>query len=681
MSIHLGTDIGELRGMGEAAVRDCRRLGIVSVCDLLWHVPYRYEDFTLTKPISRLSHGHLVTLTGRIVQISSRPSKNRRVQLTEALFENETGGLKVTWFNQTYLERLLRPGMEVALAGRIDRRFGTTTLLNPVHEPPGVNLQTGRIIPVYALSGSLTQRRLHTAIEASKQAFEELIDWLPEKIKQEELFFDLPIALKTLHFPESQNEISAAHARLVFDELFLQQLLFAEVRKQRVTCQAQIISIDIEVLKTFVAGLPFRLTNAQRKVSWKIMQDLSKEVPMNRLLQGDVGSGKTIVAALAAKAVSVAGFQTVYLAPTEMLAIQQHRSFCRFFPSEKIGLLTRTNCLIGEKEVSHEVMLKTLASGRVQMVIGTHALLQKDVQFAKLSFVIIDEQHRFGVRQRHALFEREGVSVPHLLSMTATPIPRSLALTLYGDLDISVLDESPEGRLPITTRLIVPGKEKEMERVLVQELNAGSQAYIVCPFIDPSDIEGRESVQEVAERLKKGCLKDHRIGLLHGRLSSSERDQVLEAFIKGSLDVVIATTVIEVGMDVPNATVMVILGAECFGLAQLHQLRGRVGRSDKSSYCFLCPKTISEKIQERLQTVVSCQNGFVLAERDLELRGSGNFFGQAQSGFPDFRFASMYDVFAMKKARDWVRKFQEQDPEYTQYPSVRERILEVFEDV
>jgi ATP-dependent DNA helicase RecG len=678
MAVHLSTPVRELPGIGSMAVKDLARLGILTVSELLWHTPRRYDDFSRTKPIPLLHHDDIVTITGTMHSMASRPSRSGRVTLTEAVCENETGSLKIVWFNQPYLEKTLRVGTRVALAGRVDRRFGEPTLVNPVHESPGARINTGRMVSVYGLSGSLTQRRMRDAVTLSLPALRELVDWLPSEIRDAEGLPILAEALRTMHIPASDNELALAVNRLKFNELLLHQLLFAEVRREREQRRAHEISVHVDLMKRLVASLPFSITSSQRQAVWEILQDLARPTPMNRLLQGDVGSGKTLVAVMAMLEVAAAGWQTAYLAPTELLAEQQYRAVCdAFFPLSldlSLALLTRTKFFRNGQPADKEEILTGLADGSIDVVVGTHALFQGAVTMPRLALVVIDEQHRFGVAQRHTLLSRAGEHAPHLLSMTATPIPRSLALTLYGDLAISTLRERPKGRLPIETRLIPPGHEADIHTLLRERIKQGGQAFVVCPLIDPSDELGAQSVTKTAERFRRGMLAGCRVGLLHGQLKTAEKDAVMSDFMRGALDILVSTTVVEVGVHVPNATMMAILGAERFGLAQLHQLRGRVGRADKVSYCVLCPDVLTDESRARLQAVVASQDGFALAETDLQLRGAGNVFGLAQSGFPDFRFATMADTVWMQKARAWARRLTEADPLLDQHPPVKERL-------
>ncbi|MEK7620308.1 MAG: ATP-dependent DNA helicase RecG [Patescibacteria group bacterium] len=717
MAIHLSSPVSDLPGLGIKAVADLRALEIVSVGDLLWYVPFRYDDFSRVVGAGQARAGETVTVIGSIESIQSRPAKNRRVKLVEAVVSDETGELKVVWFNQSYLEKTLPIGSKVSLAGRIDGRFGRC-LVNPIvekgghigsdrHQSASLGTHTGRIVPVYGLTGSLTMRRLRDAVKVALSAAKELPDWLPTDIVEQESYPSLPQALQGVHFPESQHELDECVARLKFDELFLHQLMFARVRADREKKAATAIPMDEAFLKAFVASLPFELTSAQRKATWEVVQDLEKPHPMNRLLEGDVGSGKTVVAAAAAASVLHAGSRVVYLAPTEILAAQQHAAFSRFL-EEPVALLTRTMCKVGEQDVSRDALLETLQrittpnpslpAGRqglkrrgtgVGCIIGTHALLQEKLDLHDFALVIVDEQHRFGVEQRHALLHTDEGPAPHLLSMSATPIPRTLALTIFGDLELSILDEMPVGRKPVATAVVPEPQQAGMWKHVREQIEKGNQVFVVCPLIDPSDgfdkltagKLGAKSVAEVSRELKKGPLKDVKIEMLHGRLKTDEKEAAIEKFRTGKIDVLVATTVVEVGVDIPNASVMVIVGAERFGLAQLHQLRGRVGRSDIQSYCYLLPEHMEGSSETRLRAMEKTTDGFKLAQTDLELRGAGNVFGNAQSGFADFKLATPADTDIMKKARDHATELLKQDPDLELHPLIRERIERQFEMV
>lgn len=689
MAIHLSSPVSDLPGLGKKAVADLRALEIVSVRDLLWYVPFRYDDYSRVVGAGEARAGETVTVVGTIESIQSRPAKNKRIKLVEAAVGDETGELKAVWFNQSYLEKTLPIGSKVSLAGRIDGHYGRS-LVNPIIERGGEQTHTGRIVPVYGLTGSLTMRRLRDAVKATLPAAAEFPDWLPTSIVEHESYPSLSQALHGVHFPDSKHELESAVTRLKFDELFLHQMMFASVRADRERKAAAAIPIDEPFLKAFVASLPFKLTNAQRKAIWEVVQDLEKPHPMNRLLEGDVGSGKTVVAVAAAASVLHAGFSVVYLAPTEILASQQHTALSRFL-DEPVGLLTRTMCKVEERNVSRDefTMMTFLNRGleksssepQVRCVVGTHALLQEKLNLKNFGLVIVDEQHRFGVEQRHALIHTSDGPAPHLLSMSATPIPRTLALTIYGDLELSILNEMPLGRKAVATAVVLKSQQAGMWKHVREQIGEGRQAFVVCPLIDPSDKLGMKSVVEVARDLKKGVLKDMKIETLHGRLKTDEKEAAIEKFRTGKIDVLVSTTVVEVGVDIPNASVMVIVGAERFGLAQLHQLRGRVGRNDVQSYCYLLPEHMEGSSEERLRAMEKTTDGFQLAQKDLELRGAGNVFGSAQSGFPDFQLATPADTEIMKKARDHATELLASDPDLEGHPLIRERIERQFEMV
>ncbi len=678
MAVHLSTPVSALPGVGPVAAADLRRLGIVSVADLLTHVPFRYDDFSKTKPLPALRRDDAVTVEARVRTIATRPSRNNpRLRLTEAILENDSGEAKAMWFNQPYLEKTLRPGTTWSFAGRVDGTFGAV-LANPVFEPVGARVLTGRLVPVYGLTGSLTQRRMRLLAAAALPAVAELAEWLPPDVAAGRM--PLAVAVRAVHAPASQDALARAVDRLKFDELFLHQLMFAAVRAQRQARQARALPVDADFLKAFVAGLPFALTDAQRRAAWDAVQDMARPSPMNRLLEGDVGSGKTVVAAIAIAGAAHAGVACAYLAPTELLAAQQQEALRRFLPDLAIGLLTGSRARLGGEDAPRDALMEALAAGRIDCLVGTHALIQDGVKMPNLCLVVVDEQHRFGVQQRHALLGEQG-DAPHLLSMTATPIPRSLALTLYGDLDVSVLRQKPGGRRPVATSLVPETQAASVWAAVRRELDAGRQAYVVCPLIDPSDALGAASVTELGASLRRGALKGRTVGMLHGKLKSDEKTGLLADFRDGKIDALVSTTVVEVGVDVPNATAMVVMGAERFGLAQLHQLRGRVGRSDLPSACYLVARDVSRASQERLRALVDCADGFALAEKDLQLRGSGNVFGDAQSGWPDFKLATPADTGLMREAHEAARALLASDPDLSHHPALKENVRAAFDEV
>lgn len=678
--MHLGTPVTALPGVGSETAKDLKGLDVRTLRDLLLYFPYRYYDYSRTPQIAALRHDDTATVTGTVEKIATRPAnKNPRLKLTEAVVSDESGEIKVMWFNQPYLEKSLRAGTRVSLAGRVDAKFGGKTLVNPVWEPAGQGTHTGRLVPVYALSRSLTARRLRTAIKAALPVAREVEEWVPSAVLEAEGFKSEAEAIADVHFPDSRAALEKAVDRLKFDELFLHQLQYADIRRHVQKRTAHAIPVNEAALKAFVTTLPFALTPGQRRAAWEIVQDMARPHPMNRLLQGDVGSGKTAVAAIAASAALGAGHGAAYLAPTEILAAQQHAAFCRFFPHAPVALYTGAQCLVREAPVSRDELFQAIRNGDVRLVIGTHALFQGGVDLPTLGLVVVDEQHRFGVEQRRALLE--GDPAPHLLSMTATPIPRSLALTLYGDLELSTIPDRPKGRKPIATFLVPEGGRADVWAKVREEAALGRQAYVVCPLIEESEKMAAKSVSEMASALAKGDLRGLRIGMLHGKMGAEEKAEAVGLFRAGALDVLVATTVVEVGVDVPNATVIAIVGAERFGLAQLHQLRGRVGRGDAQSFCFLLPDAVTKPGEKRLQALVESDDGFALAEKDLELRGAGNLFGNAQSGFPDFKLATLADVPLMKRARDAAAALLQKDPELSGHPVLKEKVKSSFDKV
>lgn len=672
----MSSSLSDLPGVGPATLQDLHRLGLTAPDDLLRHYPSRHEDLSQKQSVADVQPGEVVTIEGVVARIGSRVTPHRRMVLVEASVSDETGTIPVLWFNQRYLLKVLTIGTNVRLAGQVERGPRGLGLKNPTFEivrrEGQASVHTGRLVPIYPLTGSLTQKRLRALIAGLlKRPLP--MDWLPVALREREGLIDLGIALRDIHFPEDADALEVARVRLQFDELFLYELVHLKSRGELKKLRASAIPTQIDTLKAFVDRLPFTLTSAQRKAAWEIVKDMEAEEPMNRLLEGDVGSGKTVVAALAAVSAAASGFQTALLAPTEILAEQHFKNFQRLFAqdADRVALVTRTK---GKERIDE------LAKGKIDVVVGTHAILEEGVQFHRLGLVIVDEQHRFGVKQRQALQGKhgEGRGVPHLLSMTATPIPRTLALTLYGDLDISVLNEMPKGRKPVKTTIVRRGKEEAVFERIRGELAAGRQAFVVCPLIDPSDAFGAKSVTELAEELAKGPLKGYRCAVLHGRMKSQEKEEIMAGFVSGEIPVLVSTTVVEVGVDVPNATVMLIEGAECFGLAQMHQLRGRVGRSDKPSYCYLRPSGfVPEKTYERLRALVDCANGFELAERDLAQRGPGDVYGVDQSGFPEFKLANLFDAPMISRARNAAKRFLEEDPDIARHPAVLHQ-LEVF---
>lgn len=688
MATGLDQEIRYVKGVGAVKARDFTRLGLSTLRSVLYDFPFRYDDLTNQITIGSIEAGQKVTIRGAITLINNRrSSKNRRMTITEAVVEDGTGSIKAVWFHQGFLTKSLKPGTVVSLSGKVDDKYGLS-LVNPIYEiisKQKATKHTGRILPVYRLTGALTQKVRRAVVEASLKSLPDLQEWMPEEILEREKFVPLQKAIAAMHFPNSQKELDAAIHRLKFNEFFLHQVMHGKARRELQRQKASVIPFSENVVKKAVKKLPFELTAAQKKASWAIIQDMERLEPMNRLLEGDVGTGKTVVAALAAINATASGWQTAILAPTEILADQHARGLSETFGDQlSIAVFTRTKRRVNGKEVTKKQMLDALANGKIDLVIGTHALLSDKVLFNRLGLIVVDEQHRFGVKQRKALKDREGDGdgIPHLLSMTATPIPRSLALVLYGDLDRSILDEYPAGRKPIETRIVIPGKEKPFYEKMQEEMDTGRQVFVVCPLIEESDALGVNSVSEVFSDFSKGAFAAYRLGMLHGKLKQKEKDEIMAQFVAGELDMVISTTVVEVGVDIPNATVMFIEGAERFGLAQLHQLRGRVGRSEHQSYCYLHPSgDLSDLARRRLQAVVASQNGFELADKDLELRGPGNIFGTDQSGFESFKLGSFADRDLISMAKDDAKGILDEDPDLKTWPALKERVQSYVDEV
>ncbi len=688
MGFRLTDSVGSIAGIGAAKAKDFVRIGVSSLRDALFDFPFRYDDLSNAIPIMDAKPGAKVTVQGTITVIENRKSqKAMRMMITEALVRDSTGTIKAVWFHQGFLTKVIKPGQVVSLAGKVDDRYGLS-LVNPVYEVLGkadVTKHTGRIVPIYRLTGALTQKLRRKVAEAALATVKDVEDWMPGRVLSEVDLICLPEAITEMHFPRSEEAKDIALRRLKFDEFFLHQLLAAKSRRELKQQRAPKVPFFEDVVKTTVKKLPFELTHAQKKAIWAIIKDMNRPEPMNRLLEGDVGSGKTVVAAIVALNAAQDGWQTSMLAPTEILAEQHAQTLQKLFGDQlTIALYTRTKRRVGGKEVTKAQLLAALRNGAAQLVVGTHALLTQDVLFDRLGLIVVDEQHRFGVRQRQALKDKrdEQDGVPHLLSMTATPIPRSLALVLYGDLDRSILDEYPAGRKPIQTTIVEPGREESMYDRMREQMVAGRQIFVVCPLIEESDALGANSVYDVHREFVTGPFKQYRVLMLHGRMKTKEKDDVMRAFATGEADMLISTTVVEVGVDVPNATVMYIEGAERFGLAQLHQLRGRVGRGAHQSHCFLHPTgMLGEVARMRLQAVVESQDGFDLAEKDLQLRGAGNIFGTEQSGFDQFKLGTMHDIDLMGSAKDFAKELLDESPDLSLYPPLKSRLLEYVDAV
>jgi ATP-dependent DNA helicase RecG len=665
-----------LPGVGAKHAQTLARLGLHNLGDMLYNFPRRYDDYTQLKPIQRLRYGEEVTVIGTVTSIDSRSIRGGFRHITEAIITDGTGFLRVTWFNQPWIGKRLLEGAQIVLSGKIDQYLGRLVMNSPEWEPlEQQNLHTNRIVPVYPLTSKITQHWLRRLMyEVVSYWSPRVSDPLPDTIRQSADLMDLPNALLQAHFPSSADQLRAARHRLAFDEILLLQLGVMSQKRNWQNRSAHIYETPDDWLDAQLARLPFQLTAAQQNALQDIRSDLTSGRPMNRLLQGDVGSGKTVIAGLTIVMLSRHGAQSALLAPTSILAEQHYKSMLGLLAENGSKSLDngagispalkpdQIRLLIGSTPESEKQEIRDgLATGSILLLVGTHALLEDPVIFANLQLAVIDEQHRFGVDQR-AILRSKGEN-PHLLVMTATPIPRSLALTVYGDLDLSVMDEMPPGRQPIHTQVFYP-RERERAYVFIRnQINQGHQCFIIYPLVEETETSEALAAVEEYSRLQKEVFPNYTVGLLHGRMKPDEKDATMSSFCSGEIQILVSTSVVEVGVDVPNATVMLIEGANRFGLSQLHQFRGRVGRSQFQSYCILIPDTPDAAENERLAAMVETNNGFILAQRDLEQRGPGEFLGTRQSGYSELRLANLTDIHLIEKARHYAQSIFEVDPD------------------
>ncbi|MCB0007132.1 MAG: ATP-dependent DNA helicase RecG [Anaerolineales bacterium] len=656
--------VQEVKGVGDQTATKLAKLGAETIRDLLYLFPRRYDDYSTMKPIHRLEIGEQVTIIGTVWEVRARRTRTGQ-PMVQAVINDGSGSITVTWYNQPWLAQKLNSGSQIALSGKVEQFLGRAVMTSPDWEPVSEEmLRTGQIVPIYPLTEGLgpakMRRLMQNAIEFGAPR---LADPLPEAVARAQRLQSLNQALYDIHLPGSMEQLQAARERLTFDELFLLQLGMLRLRQEWQAEPGKAVADRPELLDRFLAALPYALTGAQQRVLGEISRDMATETPMTRLLQGDVGAGKTVVAAAAMILAVADGGQAALMAPTEILAEQHYLGLRELLESLGLSLRLLTGSTpAGEKATIYE----EISAGTAQILIGTHALIQPDVRFRNLLLAVVDEQHRFGVDQRRALRDRtldENAPTPHLLAMSATPIPRTLALSLYGDLELSVLDEMPPGRQEIRTRWLRPTERERAYNFIRRQVGEGRQAYIIYPLVEESDsIDEKAAVDEHA-KLSREVFPNLNLGLLHGRLKSSEKEAVMRAFKEGETQVLISTSVVEVGVDVPNSTVMMIEGANRFGLAQLHQFRGRVGRGQHQSYCMLIADSGSIESEQRLSAMESTNDGFLLAEKDLELRGPGQFFGKRQSGLPELRLASLLDIRMLERAREEAQKIFAADPE------------------
>jgi len=713
--ITLDTPIKSLPRIGEKYAKNLKKLNIETVRDLLFHFPFRYDDYSQISPISQIFLNQTVTIEGEITKSKTVRTWKRRMFVTEITLEDETGKTRAVWFNQPYLSDSLEEGKKIRISGKVTGDKSGLYFSNPAWElAKRTPTNTGRLVPVYPETEGVSSRWLRWQIQSLLKLNLKNADPVPDPILKK---LNLPLiekAIHYIHFPDTLDHALVSQKRFAFQEMFLVQLKSLQIRSAWQKEQAVKIKFDEKLVKKFVGKLPFKLTNAQRKSAFEILKDLEKSRPMNRLLNGDVGSGKTIVAAIASLQTINAGHQVAIMAPTEVLARQHFETLCKLFSDYKIEIALLTNSYklkchpaldAGSRKqnkdldsrfrgndinsISRNKLLDEIKSGGINLIIGTHALIQEDIRFKNLALIIVDEQHRFGVSQRAYLQQKSGEitdgiknKIPHFLTMTATPIPRTLALAFFGNLDISLLDEMPAERKKIITEVVMPLERNKIYDFIRREIKNGRQCFVILPLVEESKIltEVKAAVQEY-ERLLKEVFPDLKLGLIHGRLKPAEKEKAMKDFAEKKTDILVATPVVEVGIDIPNATVMIIEDADRFGLSQLHQFRGRIGRGKYQSYCYLFTSNNLNLAKKRLKALVESENGFVIAEKDLEIRGPGEFFGTRQSGLPDITMENIANVKLVQIAREEAQNILKSDPELKKYPALKNTLQKFEQEV
>lgn len=709
--IPLGTPLSGIQSINSRFISKLEKLGIRTVRDLLWHFPVRYEDFSEVYQIADLAPGQYATVQGVIEDVRARRSWQRRLNLVEAALRDNSGTIRIVWFNQPYIKNILHPGQLANISGKVSRSSSNELYFShPSYEPlksgghePQHTMHTARLVPVYPETKGLTSRGIRFLIEPLL-AQVKLHEWIPEEIIETQHIPEIRAALQKAHFPDTLEEAEQAKKRFAFEDLFLLQLMNFRQKIELGESRAEAIAADISWLKKILEELPFNLTESQKRSLWEIVKDMGRTRPMNRLLQGDVGSGKTVVAALAGLIAAHRDFQTAFMAPTEVLARQHFKTLKELLGRLSLAKQPALGLLVGkeakvfyendiEADVTKAALLKQIKSGEVRIVAGTHALIQKSVTFKQLALAVVDEQHRFGVRERAALLSHgANGTLPHFLSMSATPIPRTLMLTVFGDLDASQITELPAGRKRIITKIVGAKDREATYRFIKKKVEDGRQVFVVCPRIEEQTdassgkasswhydpLLDAKSVKKEYERLSKKIFPELRISMLHGKMKPQEKERVMNEFRGGKADILVSTSVIEVGVDVANAAIMMIEGSERFGLAQLYQFRGRVGRGAHQSYCFLMTESETKSARERLEALVKARNGFELAEYDLRLRGPGEFLGTSQTGLPDLAMRSLQNPELINVSRAAAKTILEKDYKLTNRPHLKAQ-LEQFE--
>jgi ATP-dependent DNA helicase RecG len=728
-NISLDIPLYEVLGPKFIFLKKLKKLEIETVHDILWHFPVRYEDFSNIYKIADLEPGQEATIRAELESVKIKRTWTRGIGFTEAVIFDETGSIRAVWFNQTYIASSLKTGKIMNFSGKVSQtKEGELYFANPLFEAKEEGEETthtGKLISIYGETKGLTSRGIRFIVNSILKKNPNLEEWMPEQIIEKYNFPNLKNAIKNIHSPKNIEDALKAKDRFSFEDLFLLQLSNLRQKMKLNNYKAPEIPIDIERIKDILSEIPFALTQSQKQSLWEIVQDMNKTKPMNRLLQGDVGSGKTIVAAIAAIMSAEHNFQTAIMAPTEILARQHFetmKKLCAKISKEiqpTIGLITSSEAFIFfendiQAKISKKEFNEKISNGKILIVIGTHALIQKSVKFKKLGLVIIDEQHRFGVKQRQSLLREKNIEepaqsilqknsekrpkktisnennsalTPHFLSMSATPIPRTLMLTIFGDLDISLITELPNGRKPIKTRIVPPTDREKVYQFIRSEIKNGRQTFVICPRIEEKEEDNSsfqknywfnrddlKSVKAEYEKLSKNIFPDLKVAMIHGKMKAKEKEKIMEEFRKNKINILVSTSVIEVGVDIPNASIMTIEGADSFGLAQLYQFRGRVGRGEYQSYCFLMTETASGMNKARLKAIETAKNGFQLAEEDMKLRGPGEFLGEAQSGFSDTIINALKNPETIKETREAAINIIQNDPLLLRAPILKQKL-------
>ncbi len=707
--LQFDSPLAKLPFITKATIQKLDSLGIRKISDLLYYFPFRYEDYSVFKNISQLLIGETTTIQGKIEDIKTTRAFRKKIPITEAYISDKTGTIKAVWFNFPSALRLLTKGKYVQISGKTSlNKKNELFFSHPNFEiiaksslrkfsiqiQKNSSVNTGGLVPVYPETKDIHSYWLRRVIKKTLSLCQ-IKDFIPSETILSQKLLPLKKALWEIHFPTSSQMSLAAKKRFAFEKMLLLQIKSLQVKNRWQKSQAVSIKFNQKLIQSFVKKLPFKLTNAQKKAAWQIIKDLEKNLPMNRLLEGDVGSGKTVVAALAILSVLKQKKQAVLLAPTEILAVQHFKSFLKFFKefNFKISVLTHSQTKINSplveenssslvQQVSKKSLFQKIKKGQVDLIIGTHALLNEAIQFKNLALVIIDEQHRFGVNQRAFLQQKALVlddgspkTIPHLLTMTATPIPRTLSLALFGNLDFSIIDEYPQGRKSIITKIVPPEEREIIYQFTKKQIQAGQQVFIICPLVEESSkITEVKSATTEFERLKKEIFSEFSLGLIHGKIKAHEKNEVMKKFKNKEIDILVSTAVVEVGVDVPNATIMIIEGAERFGLAQLHQFRGRVGRGTHQSFCFLFTSANSPQNNHRLKILEKTNNGLKIAEYDLKFRGPGQFLGTLQSGTPDIAMESLSDLKLIQQARQEAQKIIAISTSLKKFPLLKKQV-------